>query len=253
MNSCRQKMKVVYTTSEIQMRDNMRQIKIELANALTEIEQQQEWIEELQLENALQAKEIAVLKANPRTIVNNNHVNIKVDKFVVKQHAKENFAPLTDGLLRECLSITVDPRLLLGGPEAVAQLILETSLSGQNKVACTDTSRVVVFWKDVDSSIVTDLKMRKLMPRLVRPIYQPYYEAWRSNTSIDADQYRAIGDVLHRLHMISLKKDTTSKFYNTLASIITHAKCDLSFILEDDECVRDEDGNIIEYMTSDSD
>ncbi len=219
---------------------------MELTNALDEITLQQEWIEELQMENTLQLKEISVLKANPRTVVNQTNY-IKVDKFVVQQHAKDNFTPLTDSLLKQCLTITVDPRLLLGGPEAVAQLILETSLSGQNKVACTDTSRVVVLWKDIDSSIVTDLKMRKLMPRLVRPIYQPYYASWRSDTNTDVEEYRAIGDVLHRLHMITLKKDTTSKFYNTLASIIIHANCDLSFIMEEDDYCDRADG----YMMPD--
>lgn len=222
---------------------------------------QEDELAELELENTFLRKEIAILKASPpaTTIINNGPVvNIRVDKFIVKQHAKDNFMALTDGVLRQCLAISVDPRLLLGGAEAVAQLILETSLCGQDKVACTDSSRSVVVWKDVDHTVITDMKMRKLMPRLVRPIYGPYNEAWRNDKSMDSDQYRKIGDVLHRLNMISQKRDTKSRFYNTVARIIMDANCDLSFMLEEeeveeDEHEHDEDGNSIEYLSSDSD
>jgi len=179
-------------------------------------------------------------------------VNLRVDKFVVRQYAKDNFMALTDGVLKQCLSVNVDPRLLLRGPEAVAQLILETSLEGRDKVACTDTSRAVCFWKDIDHTVITDMKMRKLMPRLVRPIHNAYNAAWRKDDSMCSDQYRKIGDVVHRLNMISQKRDTKSKYYNALSRIIMDAKCDLLFMLtEEDE--RDEDGNVIEWMSSDED
>jgi len=54
--------------------------------------------------------------------------------------------------------------------------------------------------------------------------------------------------------MIAQKRDIKSKYYNALSRIIMDAKCDLLFMLaEDEEQERDDDGNSIEYMLTDSD
>lgn len=255
---CKQRTKALYTSIEDQLRNEIRKLKAEVKsrdNLLefrdAEIDEHGAVVAELELENKLLRKEISVLKATPQVIQNITN-NIRVDKFVVQQYAKDNFTALTDGVLKQCLGVSVDPRLLLRGPEAVAQLILETSLEGRDKVACTDTSRAVCFWKDIDHTVITDMKMRKLMPRLVRPIHNAYNAAWRKDDSMCSDQYRKIGDVIHRLNMIAQKRDTKSKYYNTLSRIIMDAKCDLLFMLtEEDE--RDEDGNSIEWISSDED
>ena len=246
---CKQKYKMLYTSTEDQLREDNKRLSVKVASQDVEIEECGVKLAELELENKLLRKEISVLKAVP-PIVNHITNNIRVDKFVVQQYAKDNFSALTDGVLKQCLSVAVDPRLLLRGPEAVAQLILETSLEGRDKVACTDTSRAVCFWKDIDHTVITDMKMRKLMPRLVRPIHNAYNAAWRKDDSMCGDQYREIGDVIHRLNMIAQKRDVKSKYYNALSRIIMDAKCDLLYMLtEEDEQERDEDGN---SMSSDS-
>lgn len=259
MSKCKQRYKVMYVSTEDRLREEVKQLKIELETYQDEAKCNEARVKDLELANTLLQKEILILKTFPPVVQNiNNITNIRVDKFVVHQYAKDNFTALTDGLLKQCLRVAVDPRLLLRGPEAVANLILETSLEGRDKVACTDTSRSVVFWKDVDHTVITDMKMRKLMPRLVRPIYQAYNAAWRKDDSMDTDQYRSIGDVIHRLNMITQKRDTKSKYYNALSRIIMDAKCDLIYMLdeeevEEEEHEHDEDGNSIEYLSSDSD
>lgn len=249
---CKRRDRVVALSIEDRLREEISQLKVENESQRIELEEANALVTEAGHAMNLLRKEISVLKASP-PIVNHITNNIRVDKFVVQQYAKDNFSALTDGVLKQCLSVAVDPRLLLRGPEAVAQLILETSLEGRDKVACTDTSRAVCFWKDIDHTVITDMKMRKLLPRLVRPIHNAYNAAWRKDDSMCGDQYRKVGDVIHRLNMIAQKRDTKSKYYNALSRIIMDAKCDLLYMLtEEDEQERDEDGNTIEWMSSDS-
>ena len=256
---CKQRVKVLYTSTEDRLRQDVRELTSGLAKAESENKYLEERIEELELAITLRDKEIAVLKANPTVVnqVTNNNFKIKVDKFVVNQHAKEHFRPMTDGLLREVLSMTPDPRFLLGGAEAIAELLLNTCLEGNDKLACTDVNRIATQWKDIDHSIVSDPRLRKLLPRMIRHFYASYYRAYRDCESLSQDEFFAIGDNLKKLNSIMLKKDSTSKFYNTIASRIGSAKCDLTHMLDMEEMEidygHDDDGNSIEYMLTDSD
>ena len=254
ITTCKQKRNESHTSVEARLREENRALKADLKASLLENAQKDEWLEALQEKLKMAEKEISVLKAYPPVVNITNNNNIRVDKFVVQQYAKDNFTALTDGLLKQCLSVAVDPRLLLRGPEAVAQLILETSLEGKDKMACTDTARSVCFWKERDHTVITDMKMKKLMPRLVRPIYAAYSVAWRKEDDMGTDEFQAIGEVVNRLCSICRGTDVRSKYYNALSRIIMDAKCDLLYMLEaEDEQDRDEDGNSIEWMSSDSD
>ncbi len=239
---CKQRTKSMYTSTEDQLREENRKLRAMVKSMDLIISSRDTEISENALSIRLLQKEIAVLKTVPPTVVQNITNNIRVDKFVVQQYAKDNFAPLTDGLLKECLSVDVDPKLLLRGPEAIAQLILETSLEGRNKVACTDTSRSVCLWKERDHTVITDMKMKKLMPRLVRPIYSAYSVAWRRDDELGTDEYQAVGEVVNRLRSISTGKDTRSKYYNTMARQIMDANSDLLYMLDEDED-REQDEN----------
>ncbi len=238
---CKHKDRALHTSTEDRLRMRIRSLESELASRDSvlmfrdsEIEEHDAIIAKLELENKLLQKEISVLKACPPVVNNITNNNIRVDKFVVQEYAKDNFVPLTEGLLKECLSVGVDPMLLLRGPEAVAQLILETSLEGRDKFACTDASRSVCHWKEIDHTVITDMKMKKLMPRLVRPIYGAYSAAWRSDTDISTDEYQAVGEVVSRLRSISVGKDVRSKYYNALARQIMDAKCDLLYMVDEE-------------------
>ncbi len=254
---CKQRSKALHTSTEDRLRQDVRELTIGL-DKVTQINSDLELlVQELNQQIILKDKEISVLKANP-TVVNQmvmNNFKIKVDKFVVNQHAKEHFKPLTDGLLREVLTLGPDPLYLLGGAEAIAQLLLTTCLEGNNKLACTDVSRIAIQWKDVDHSIVSDPRLRKLLPRMVRQLYPAYYKAYRDCETLSQDEFFKVGDMLRRLNAIMLKKDSTSKFYNAIATRIGSAKCDLSHMLEMDEMDemdememddRDDDGNTID-------
>ncbi len=256
VSRCKQRTKALYTSTEDRLREENRSLRDQLKDNEKRVKLSESMYDALVTESKhaieLLEKEISILKAYPPTVNITN--TIKIDKFIVQQYAKEHFTALTDGMLKECLSVTVDPRLLLRGPGAVAQLILETSLQGRDKLACTDTSRAICLWKDIDHTVITDKKMRKLMPKLVRPIYSAYSVAWRKNDHMGTDEYRDVGEVVHRLNMISKGKDSTSKYYNAVSRIIMDANCDLMYMLDDDDGRNhDDEGNTTEYMSSDSD
>lgn len=237
--SCKKLHSETITSIEDNLRKQNFELESKLATKSHELVEITDAIMVLHIELKLAKKEIAVLKANPTVINNNNNIDnsirIKVDKFVVKKHATDNFVRITDSLTREVLMITPDPCLLLGGAESIARLILETSLAGRNKVACTDLSRLILHWKDIDSTIVVDPKLCKLMPRLCRPIYQTYNDLWRQDMDMESEQFRAIGSVLNKLDKIVRKTDKNSRFYNQIVKLISIANCDLSFMLEDEE------------------
>ena len=110
LGRCKQRTKALYTSIEDQLRNEIRMLKAEVKsrdNLLefrdAEIDEHGAVVAELELENKLLRKEISVLTATPQVIQNITN-NIRVDKFVVRQYAKDNFVALTDGVLKQCLS-----------------------------------------------------------------------------------------------------------------------------------------------------
>lgn len=252
LKTCSFKFAASFQSTEQELKTQVNKLTSRLEQKEAEVMSLQNIVDDL--ENTIKQKdiEIKVLRTTP-TIVNNNIDNsltIKVDKYVVQRHAKDNFVPLTEGLLRECLSVPVDITMLLKGPEAIARLILETSLSGQNKVACTDGARAIALWKDIDHSITEDRQLAILMPRLVRPLVQPYRDAWLPAwNTIDNKTYMRIGNVIQGLENIANKEDVKSRLYTGIRAAILRANCDLSFMLEEE----DEDEYVDHYVPSETD
>lgn len=256
LTSCKQRYKVLYVSAEERLEGEVQELTSKVVDLKNEVVTRDERIREL--EEEVKALKIAntVLKENPGVI--NNTVNIKITKLVVQEHVKENFIPLSNTVLRRSLGVRPDLRLLLGGAPAVANLILSTSLSGRDKVACTDLSRSVSCWKDVDSTIVVDPKLCKLMARLCRPIYNEYKRLWEGGAEVngmDFEDFQKAAMTIGRLGKIAQNVDKSSRFYNEVVKMISRANCDLSFMLteEDDEHAHDSEGNSVEWMSSDED
>ena len=99
LGRCKQKYKVLYVSTEDRLREEVKQLKIELETSVAEVEWGETRMKDMEFDIALLRKDVAVLKAAP-PVVN----NIRVDKFVVQQYATENFKPLTDSAMRQCLT-----------------------------------------------------------------------------------------------------------------------------------------------------
>lgn len=231
LTRCKQRTKALFTSTEDRLREENRELKSDLETALADVEMRDEWIEGLKLQIVLKDKEISVLKENPTTVNNNIQVKLRVDKFVVKEYAPEHFTSLTDKALREVLTITPDYRLLMKGPEAIAKLFLETSLAGNDKLAFTDVPRQMGYYKDRDGQVTEDVKLRKLVPRLIRHIFPGYRDSFMA-ADLPWDEgmpYRTVLDTLSRL----AKGDAlNTKYARGLVAFLAEHKNDLDYMLE---------------------
>lgn len=230
--TCKRRIQASSRTVEDQLRIDNSRLTTLLTDRENEVEQLSEENNELRDELKLAKKEISVLKENPTTVHNNNiQVKLRVDKFVVERYAPEHFTSLTDKALREALTITPDYRLLTKGPEAIAKLFLETSLAGNDKLAFTDVPRQKGYYKDRDGQVTEDVKLRRLVPRMIRHIFPGYRDSFMAaDLSWDEGMpYRTVLDTLSRL----AKGDAlNTKYARGLVAFLAEHKNDLDYMLE---------------------